>query len=359
MYRKLIFLASLLWCMNVYTMPKPSEVNAAEAHGDFSTAEVLLKQVIAEKPMSSRAHSDLGVLYAREGKPDLATIEANKARQLDTDALAVIESKKILDSKVRSELLYVLFGIPFVGIGIWCLYMLYTRFRKVQKAQDLEILESKGKMIKLLDMIKQLDDSALIAKTATYPDAEKVQIVKLITSLQVQVRNMLADMKDGDNITQNRLSTMKSYVDASVNQAINGLPAAIKQAVDKEEDTTAWGAPRFTGGGDFGGPGYRKYGHTVVHNEPAPTVIHHYHDTAPAQVAPVIVNNSGNDMLTGMMIGEMMSSHNDRTVIVEHDSYERPSRSSRNDDDDSYSSSSSSSSDSYSSSDSSSSSDSY
>jgi hypothetical protein len=166
---------------------------------------------------------------------------------------------------------------------------------------------------------------------------------------------MLADLKDGDSVSSTRISTVQSNVETAVYQAANGLaPTPVEDSADTYSNTFRSHPRHTTESRVWGTPT------PVVHAEPTPTIVHHYHETAPAQVAPVIVNNSGNDMLTGMMIGEMMSSHNDRTVIVEHDSYERPSHSSRNDDDDSYSSSSRSSSrddDSYSSSSSSSSSD--
>jgi hypothetical protein len=351
MYRKIIIVAaSLALCMSAMAMPKPSEVKAAISKGDFATAEVLLKQVIVEKPTSARAHSDLGAVYAREGKTDLATQEAETAKKLVADEQAAAESKKLADAKASSEFMYILFGVPLAALAIWLLYMLYAKFRDARIAQEEEFAENKQKTSTLLGFAKQLEDAALIAKTATYSDADKTQIGKFITSLQVQVRNMLADLKDGDSVSSTRISTVQSNVETAVYQAANGLaPTPVEDSANSYSGTFRSHPRHTTESRVWGTPA------PVVHAEPTPTIVHHYHETAPAQVAPVIVNNSGNDMLTGMMIGEMMSSHNDRTIIVEreHDSYERPSHSSRNDDDDSYSSSSRSSSrddDSYSSS---------
>ena len=356
MYRKIIIVAAgIALCMSAMAMPKPSEVKAAISKGDFVTAEALLKQVIVEKPASARAHSDLGAVYAREGKTDLATQEAEIAKKIVADEQSAAEAKKLADAKASSEFMYVLFGLPLAIFVLWVFYVVYRRFREKQETQAEEIAENKEKTSKLLALAKQLEDATLIAKTATYPDTDKAPIVKRISTLQVLVRNMLADLKDGEKTaTMSRLSSLESDVETAVYQAANGLPVTPVEDSSDSYSGTFRSHPRHTTESKvWGTPA------PVVHNEPAPTVIHHYHETAPAQVAPVIVNNSGNDMLTGMMIGEMMSSHNDRTVIVEHDSYERPSRSSRNDDDDSYSSSSRSSSrddDSYSSSSSSSSS---
>ena len=368
--RKILALAAgLAVCLSALAMPKPSEVKAAEARGDFATAETLLKQVIAEKPTSSRAHSDLGVVYAREGKTDLAAEEAATAKKLDADAAAAVEAKKVADAKASSEFITGIFGFLGALLLIWGGYALFSRYRNNKAEQEADAEEIKQKTSTLLGLAKQLEDAALIAKTATYPDTDKTTIGKRISILQKQVRDMLADIKDGSGVSSGRLSSLESNVEDAVNDATNGLSTPVTSSVSHatDDEPRIWGSPV---GQNFGTRHTSRSGGN--YSTPSPTIVHHYHETAPTQVAPVVVNNSGNDMLTGVLLGEMMAdNHRETTVVVEReDSYSRPSRSSRDDDsysapsrssrdDDDYGSSSSrsSSNDSYSSS--SSSSDSY
>jgi uncharacterized membrane protein YgcG len=62
-------------------------------------------------------------------------------------------------------------------------------------------------------------------------------------------------------------------------------------------------------------PGYAKArgwtsGVAPVNYAPAPV--------APVYTQPVVVHNGGNDLLTGVILGEMMSDHHNHTTVVEH-----------------------------------------
>ena len=351
MHRKLIAIAGLaVVCMSTMAMPRPSEVKAAEARGDFVTAELLLKQVIAEKPTSGRAHSDLGVVYAREGKTDLAAQEAATAKQLDAKVVEVADVKKADEAKASSEFLYIVFGFPLLMIALWLAWVRYTVYRdkkleKLQKDEDL-----KNYKTTLIVLAKNLEDAALIVKTATYADTDKAVIGERILVVQKQVRETLALLKDNaDSLIFGHLALLKSKVEDLTELAMHGLPVHTPFVKETEiYQPSAYGNlhPRHN---------------NTMRDEPAPTIVHHYHEAVPSQVAPVIVNNSGPDLLTVVMIDEILSERHEPTVIVEResDTYTRPSQySSRRDDDDySLSSKSSSSNDSYSSS--SSSNDSY
>lgn len=66
------------------------------------------------------------------------------------------------------------------------------------------------------------------------------------------------------------------------------------------------------------GPG-SNYRNQTTNWSPAPTTAHQY--ASPVATAPIIVNNdSGNGLVTGMLMGELMAgSGRDRETIVEHE----------------------------------------
>lgn len=68
-------------------MPTPKDIEASVQAGNLTQAERQLREVLAEKPTSARAHYELGQVLAREGRYD--------------EALAALRQAKLLDSSLK------------------------------------------------------------------------------------------------------------------------------------------------------------------------------------------------------------------------------------------------------------------
>ena len=384
MFRKLTLTLALALCAAAaFALPKPSEVRAAVDSGNYQKAESLLQEVLQEKP-SARAHYDLGQVYAKEGKHAQAVNELRQAQALDPSVkfasnaatftqiltneqtLAAPPANVVAPSVVYAApraavpsapdhtLLFFFLGLLMVGGGVGAYFLLASK-KEAWAAQDAQTADQKQKTSTLLGFAKQLEDALLIAKTATYSDAMKTQVTGRITALQTSVRNALADIKDGKGCTSGRLSSLQGYVDQAVNEAQNGVVATAAPTATVDSATGTY-ATRSEANVYQGQPdATTQYAPARPSFAPSPTqsIFHHYPTPAPA---PVVVNNSNDGLLTGVLIGEMLSNHHeDRTVYVERerpidtpryqrDEYVAPAPApAARDDDDSYSSSSSSS----------------
>jgi tetratricopeptide (TPR) repeat protein len=80
-----IFLSWLLVftaCL-AHALPTPKEIEAEMQAGNLSKAESMLREVIAEKPQSAKAHYELGQVLAREEHYAQAHQELLKAKEID------------------------------------------------------------------------------------------------------------------------------------------------------------------------------------------------------------------------------------------------------------------------------------
>jgi len=73
-------LALSVWA---WALPTPKDIEASVQAGKLHQAETQLREVLAEKPQSARAHYELGQVLAREGKFSEAETALHKARQLE------------------------------------------------------------------------------------------------------------------------------------------------------------------------------------------------------------------------------------------------------------------------------------
>lgn len=73
-------LSALAWAL-----PTLQEVQAEVQQGRYARAEEMMREVVAAKPDSARAHYVNAEILARNGKVGLAAEEAKKARQIDPD----------------------------------------------------------------------------------------------------------------------------------------------------------------------------------------------------------------------------------------------------------------------------------
>ena len=72
-----------LWAGVCLALPAPHDIEQAVAHGQLPQAERMLREVIAEKPRSARAHYELAQVLAREGQTQEARQAIQAARDID------------------------------------------------------------------------------------------------------------------------------------------------------------------------------------------------------------------------------------------------------------------------------------
>ena len=86
MKRKMLLVAACaaaLWSAAAMAVPTVDEVAAADRAGDYPKAESLVREVIAAKPQSAKAHYILAEILSKEHKFADASAEARQARDID------------------------------------------------------------------------------------------------------------------------------------------------------------------------------------------------------------------------------------------------------------------------------------
>jgi len=86
MKRKMLLVAACaaaLWSAAALAVPTVDEVSAAARAGDYPKAETMVREAIAAKPQSAKAHYLLAEILAKEHKFADAAAEARKAREID------------------------------------------------------------------------------------------------------------------------------------------------------------------------------------------------------------------------------------------------------------------------------------
>lgn len=83
MKKVLMGIVWLFWSVSVLALPAPRDIDAAVKAGDLAGAESMLREVIAAKPTSARAHYELGQVLARAGKLPAARQALTEAERLD------------------------------------------------------------------------------------------------------------------------------------------------------------------------------------------------------------------------------------------------------------------------------------
>ena len=353
MFRKLMVTLVLAFCaVTSFAIPKPSEVKAAFAAGDYAKAESMLNEVMKERPTAA-VHYQLGQVYSKQGKHKEALNEFRQAQALDPSlkfaSSAAAFTKNLADEQAMvappppvqqpvfanpitvtappvqaapaetssgSGVLWFLALLVACG-GLFGLFVFLKNRKEQQDAENAVIAERKEKTGTLLGIAKELDDALLIAKTATYSDADKEKITYRIGGLQTQVRSMLAELKDGKEVTQGRIASIKNNASFAVDQANNGLPQ--EKPVEKVAEKIEEKIVRYSDD-NYGTRRDRKSRRaestsssrtTVSTSTPAATkVVHHHHYDTPASTpAPstTVVNGGGTDLLTGVLIGGMMN----------------------------------------------------
>jgi hypothetical protein len=355
MFRKSIVLTLALCTAAAFAAPKPSEVKAAFAAHDYLKAESLLGQVLAEKPGSAPAHWQLGQVYSAEGKHKQALNEMRQAQQLDpsfkfasnaANAVKIIGDEQALVAPpvaVVASPITIPQGYAVVaqtapapaqadsgghgGLIVFLVLLLivagagaYFFLGKKKESADAS-KELTDKKTQLLDLSKRLEDSVLIAKTSGLSEADTTTILGRITGLQQSVRMSLADIKDGKAPTNNYLANLGSMVDKACEIAQYGIPTEKPTPMPPYQPTpTPQPSTDHPVYGQVDAIRPIPAAPTPSYVAPTPTqTVFHHHYPVPAP-APVVVNNGGNDLLTGVLLGEALSRPErvvERTVYVE------------------------------------------
>jgi uncharacterized protein len=81
--RSMVFAGLLATASVVWALPSPKEIQEAVDAGQIPRAESMLREVIAEKPQSAKAHYELGVLLERQERYLEAQTELKQAKTLE------------------------------------------------------------------------------------------------------------------------------------------------------------------------------------------------------------------------------------------------------------------------------------
>ena len=81
--KSMLVSASLVASTLALALPAPKDIEAAVSQGHLTQAESMLREVIAAKPQSAKAHYELGQVLLRENRPAEARAELNQAQSID------------------------------------------------------------------------------------------------------------------------------------------------------------------------------------------------------------------------------------------------------------------------------------
>lgn len=93
-----VLLSASAWA---WALPAPKDIEASVQSGNLSQAEQQLREVLAVKPTSARAHYELGQVLAREGRFAQALESLHQAQRLDS-SLKFASSKQQFDSLLKT-----------------------------------------------------------------------------------------------------------------------------------------------------------------------------------------------------------------------------------------------------------------
>jgi uncharacterized membrane-anchored protein YhcB (DUF1043 family) len=354
----------MLFSALAFASPTMTDVTAAVKSGNYSQAESLERQLLASEPTAVN-HYRLAQILSMENKHKDALNELRQAQALDSTLSFARPNGSVFVAKLQSEQAIVdaqdhpvvqnnttpmrnvyyppqpkeshagtIFAIILVIALIAGLIVFILSKRAARKEQDeaeaAALKDTQDKQKSLLELSKKLDDSELTAKANGY-----TTVVDSIAAARKIVNTMLAELKDGDTVTSSRVASIKARVLSLVDQAETGPIVTTTSVSDSNASATAHASVTNT----FATAPVQET------EEYTPPVRHHNQGTyyaPPARAVytspqPVIVqNNSGNDLLTGVLIGEALSEPRyERERVVEREyvrepvyqpAYEPPSR---------------------------------
>jgi flagellar basal body-associated protein FliL len=189
-----------------------------------------------------------------------------------------------LDASSIVPLVFTILIIAAVAGGA---FYVVTR-KKKERAEDKTTISRNERNSALLEFSERLDDATRIVKAATYNDAQKRQVLDRIQSLQVYVRTMLIELKEGKEVSSVRISYLESYVNTIIEQASIGLSPVSVSAPKSPPSAEPHPMPR-----------RKETEYRTQSPTPAPQVI-------PAPLpGPIVAPND--EMMTAVMLGSLLT----------------------------------------------------
>lgn len=271
----------------------------------YAAAEQGLEGIIAAHPQSAKAFYAMAQAQAGLGHLDKAQFALNKARGLDPElkfaSSSNIESLQTaitpqvakIEPVTESHLLRYLALLLLVTAGGYFMYSVYARKQEQEEAELSEKLAAQAER-----HARQREEARQAREALDKAEAERVAKIEAAEAALKAHKNYGHERFDPAN--PDKLKTVKRMKEE----------ADEKQRLFLEAEARREAADRLRASNAASGPAYAQ-----------PTVVNNHYGS----------NNSGSDLVTGMMIGNMMSgSHHDHTTIIERETVREvpaPSRS--------------------------------
>ena len=348
-----IFATLLFASVPAFAGPAQSDIIAAVNAKNYPLAEKLVRQNLAEKPDSPRLHYELGQILSKEGDHKGAANEMSTAQTLDpslrfandpagfqrnlayersvTGGSSIVVtgsggsgSASAPASSGGGHILLIVLLVAAIGGAAFFIVRAMGAKKTAERERNTKLAGVQN--VRLRDLERRLN-AARTAVLSHLSGAEMAETAARVEELLERVKSGIVSTGDAvpvAAVTLDNLMDSVSAVEAKLPRDLRAAPAAtgttdagvfggsVRPAPSGTSTPSSSGSSAWTPS-----PSYRNTGYAAP--QPQPQV--------------VVVQDNSNDLLTGVLIGEAMSSHRDRIVerevIVERPSYEdRPRRSS-------------------------------
>jgi len=101
--KSLLACTALVAAAMALALPTPKDIESAVSQGHLTQAESMLREVIAAKPQSAKAHYELGQVLLRQNRQEQALAELQQARAIDPSLKFAISDKQFQDLMERAQ----------------------------------------------------------------------------------------------------------------------------------------------------------------------------------------------------------------------------------------------------------------
>lgn len=101
--KSLLICASLAASAMALALPAPKDIETAVSQGHLTQAESMLREVIAAKPQSAKAHYELGQVLLRENRATEARAELQQAQSIDPSLKFASSDKQFKELLERTQ----------------------------------------------------------------------------------------------------------------------------------------------------------------------------------------------------------------------------------------------------------------
>jgi hypothetical protein len=326
---------SLAWAI-----PSPKDVADQMASGNTAKAEALTREILKERPNSPKAHYYLGQILTKEGKYQEAYGELGRAAEMDKSLsfassdvrfrnemrkveinLGKVEAPKANNERHLGRAVAVTLAIFLAAGGlIWAAFAICGRKEKAakEKARQQDLSEQTSRLVALLEKASSLEVAAKLSDSA-----EKERKLSALAGIKDELNDLLARNKKGKEMVN----------DASITR----IERSLRQV---ETGSAGLGFLDRT-------PSARPELSSFAAAKPKPEAERHQGSSGPqprqtSPSAPSVTNNyvasggSDSGFVEGMLLGELMSSHDQRSVVERETIIERPTEKIDESDEDSF-----------------------